>query len=207
VSVKAYYEGYWQREKPSFDVDPLAYRRLELLRATLGDAKVRALDAGCGHGDFVAALAEDGHDVLGLELSETAIDLARAAHPGCDFVPHSAEDLPWPVEAGSFDAVWSFEVVEHLLEPRRLFEGAFQALGPGGTFCVTTPFHGRAKNLVLALHGFDRHFAVEGDHIRFFSDAALARLAESTGFRVGGIRHFGRLAPVWAGVYMWAVKP
>jgi 2-polyprenyl-6-hydroxyphenyl methylase/3-demethylubiquinone-9 3-methyltransferase len=81
--------------------------------------------------------------------------------------------------------------------------GAHEALRPGGLFALTTPYHGLVKNVALALHGFDRHFAIEGDHIRFFSDRALTRLAESTGFTVCGIRHFGRFAPVWAGTFVW----
>lgn len=206
MSVKAYYERYWEREKESLAADPLAGRRLELLRNVIGGLTVRGIDAGAGHGDAVAALARDGHNVLGLELSELAVSDARAAHPDCRFIAHSVEVLPWPVASEEFDIVWSFEVVEHLLEPRRLFEGARDALKPGGVFALTTPYHGRAKNLVLALHGFDHHFAVEGDHIRFFSDRALAALAAETGFRVEGIRHFGRFAPVWAGVFVWMVK-
>jgi SAM-dependent methyltransferase len=202
VSVKAYYELYWERERIALEADPLAGKRLELLRGVVAGRRVAGLDAGSGPGEHVAKLAEDGHDVMGIELSEAAVDYARSAHPGCRFVAHSVEELPWPVEPGSLDLVWSFEVVEHLLEPRRLFQGAHDALRPGGIFVLTTPYHGLVKNLALVLRGFDRHFAVEGDHIRFFSDSALRRLAESVGFTVRGIRHFGRFAPVWAGTFV-----
>jgi len=97
-------------------------------------------------------------------------------------------------------------VVEHLLQPRALVEGARQALRAGGHLALSTPYHGRLKNVVVSLAAFDHHFATEGDHIRFFSDGALRRLLETCGFEVEWIRHFGRFAPLWAGVFVWARK-
>ena len=57
-----------------------------------------------------------------------------------------------------------------------------------------------------SLVAFDHHFAPEGDHIRFFTDAALRQLLLSNGFEVERIRHIGRFAPLWAGVFVWARK-
>ena len=77
----------------------------------------------------------------------------------------------------------------------------------GGGLALTTPYHGRLKNLAIAAVGFDRHFAVEGDHVRFFSDRSLRRLLEETGFDVVRVEHFGRVRWLWAGAFVWAVKP
>ena len=38
----------------------------------------------------------------------------------------------------------------------------------GGGLALTTPYHGRIKNFAVAALAFDRHFDVEGDHVRFF---------------------------------------
>jgi len=102
--------------------------------------------------------------------------------------------------------VVAFEVLEHLLRPGALIEGAREALRPGGHVALSTPYHGVSKNVVLSLVAFDRHFAPEGDHIRFFTDGALERLLNANGFAVERIRHFGRFAPLWAGVFLWARK-
>jgi 2-polyprenyl-6-hydroxyphenyl methylase/3-demethylubiquinone-9 3-methyltransferase len=199
----SYYDDYWRRDAPPPCGDPLAGRRLELLRRELA-RPARVLDAGCGAGDLVAALAADGHDVVGLDVSAEALATAARRHPGARFVRHSVEELPWPVEPESFDAVVSFEVLEHLLRPRRLCEGACQALRPGGHLALTTPYHGLVKNLALVTLAFDRHFAVEGDHIRFFSDRALRRLVVEGGFEIERVRHYGRIWGLWAGVFVWA---
>jgi 2-polyprenyl-3-methyl-5-hydroxy-6-metoxy-1,4-benzoquinol methylase len=198
-----YYDEYWQRDAPPPLADPLAPGRLRLLREVLPPGG-RVLDAGCGAGDLVAELARDGHTASGMDVSTEAVALAGRRHPDCTFLRHSAEELPWPVDAGSLDAVVAFEVIEHLLRPRRLLEGAREGLRPGGGLALTTPYHGLAKNLALAAFAFDRHFAVEGDHVRFFSDRALRRLLAETGYTVERLSHFGRIWGVWSGVFVWA---
>jgi 2-polyprenyl-3-methyl-5-hydroxy-6-metoxy-1,4-benzoquinol methylase len=203
TSIKAYYEEYWRRDHLSALDDPLAATRLELLEETLGAEDVnRSLDVGCGAGGLVAALRARAIDATGMDVAEAALGRAAATHPELALIEHSAEDLPWPFEAGTFDLVTAFEVIEHLLRPRRLVHGAAAALRPGGLFALTTPYHGLLKNLALVVARFDRHFAVEGDHIRFFSDRALRELLESAGLTVERIRHFGRAPGLWAGVFV-----
>jgi 2-polyprenyl-3-methyl-5-hydroxy-6-metoxy-1,4-benzoquinol methylase len=204
-TARAYYDEYWSREAPPPLADPLSPTRARLLGRALAEAGARrVLDVGAGAGDLVAALGADGFDAVGMDVSPAAVERASARHPGGTFLVHSVEDVPWPVDDGSFDCVVAFEVIEHLLRPRRLLEGAARALGPGGHVALTTPYHGRVKNVALSLLGFDRHFAVEGDHVRFFSDAALCRLLRDTGFEPVRLEHFGRAPVVWAGVFVWA---
>lgn len=50
---------------------------LELERT--GHVSGRVLDAGCGAGEHTIHLAERGHDVLGIDFSDAAVDLARRA--------------------------------------------------------------------------------------------------------------------------------
>jgi 2-polyprenyl-3-methyl-5-hydroxy-6-metoxy-1,4-benzoquinol methylase len=206
MSLHEYYEGYWSRDAPSALSDPLTPTRLALLCGQLGPDERRILDAGCGPGTVAGDLGRAGFETLGFDISQRAVDVASERYPSSRFVRHSAEENPWPVDAGTQDVVVAFEVIEHLLQPRALIEGAHQALRTRGHLAVTTPYHGRLKNVVVSLVAFDHHFAPEGDHIRFFTDAALRRLLEANGFEVERIRHFGRFAPLWAGVFVWARK-
>ena len=48
------------------------------------------------------------------------------------------------------DVVVSFEVIEHLLEPRALLGGARSALVRGGALFISTPYHGLVKNMAVA---------------------------------------------------------
>ena len=51
------------------------------LAALIADGKVRSdvLDAGCGHAELSLALAADGYDVVGIELTPTAVAAAKKA--------------------------------------------------------------------------------------------------------------------------------
>ncbi len=203
--AEEYYDEYWSGDAPPPLDDPLRGERARLLAPRLERAGARTvLDAGCGAGALVAELTAGGLTVTGLDVSGRAIEAATRAHPECHFVRHSLEQVPWPVDRAAFDVVVSFEVIEHLLRPRRLLEGAHEALRPGGHLALTTPYHGLLKNLAVTVLAFDRHFAVEGDHVRFFSDAALRRLLAETGFEVVSLAHFGRFFGLWAGVFVWA---
>ena len=205
--MKQYYDRYWNQDQPPPLTDPLAKTRLKLLRdmpSTVSAANV--LDVGSGPGDVVGALHSDGLSVVGMDVSVEAVAMASRQHKGCRFIEHSAEELPWPVQAGAFDLVIAFEVIEHLLRPRQLLLGARTALRDGGYIAITTPYHGVAKDLAIALRGFDRHFAIEGDHIRFLTDRALVGLLDETGFETLRVAHFGRRWPFWAGMFVWARK-
>ena len=209
--MKQLYEEYWSREAPPPTRDPLTPTRRRFLwplveRATAGAGRPHLLDCGSGDGNLVAEARERGLEAMGLEISERAIERARAAHPGAVFLQHSFEDRPWPVPAESFDVVVAFEVIEHLLQPEELLLGANDVLKDGGHVALTTPYHGLLKNLAVALVAFDRHFDVRGDHVRFFSDRALERLLSGCGFTVEKRTHFGRFAGLWAGVFVWARK-
>jgi 2-polyprenyl-6-hydroxyphenyl methylase/3-demethylubiquinone-9 3-methyltransferase len=206
-TISARYEAYWAQDAPPPVGDPLAPVRLRLLRDRLaGIGAHTALEIGCGLGDVTAALSGDGFLATGMDLAVEAVRAASKRHPDCTFRQHPVERLPWPVEAASQDVAVSFEVIEHLMEPRALLMGAHEVLRTGGHLALTTPYHGTAKNIVMALRGFDSHFDVEGEHIRFFSDRALRRLLGESGFDVIELTHFGRFAPLWAGVFVWAVK-
>ncbi len=208
--LKDFYEEYWKESEPQPLADPLSAVRHRILWDRLGASGVLGgtfLDCGSGQGDLVAEAASRGFDASGLEISEAAVALALTRHPDCSFVCHSLEKVPWPVEQEGLDVVSSFEVVEHLFQPRRLLHGAFSALRSGGHVAITTPYHGLVKNLALSAIGFDRHFAPEGPHIRFFTDAGLQRLASEVGFCDISFSHYGRAPLLWSGTFLWATKP
>ncbi|GHG20251.1 MULTISPECIES: class I SAM-dependent methyltransferase [Amycolatopsis] len=92
------------------------------------------LDLGCGAGvPSTAALAER-HDVLGVDLSEAQLALARRNVPGARFRRGDMTGLSFP--DGSFAAVTAFYSVLHVPreEQGALFAGIAAWLRPGGWF-------------------------------------------------------------------------
>jgi SAM-dependent methyltransferase len=99
----------------------------------------RVLDCGCGTGYGTAELAQTATEATGLDLSNDAIEYARAHYtsPNTTYIAASCLDLPFPTD--SFDLVVAFEVIEHLAEYRRFLDESARVLSPRGLFIVSTP--------------------------------------------------------------------
>jgi SAM-dependent methyltransferase len=97
----------------------------------------RVLDLGCGTGYGTAELAKYATESVGVDIAPEAIDYATENYRNARFVLGSAADAH--VDEGSFDLVTSFELIEHLADPRSLIEQAKRALQPNGLFIVSTP--------------------------------------------------------------------
>ena len=207
--MKDYYNEYWGWSHPPPTQDPLASARAGILWRLIDqdqDQGKRFLEIGSGSGNLVAAAASRGLEATGFDISELAVNTARSNFPAAQFQAHAVEERPWPTASASVEVVVAFEVIVHLLRLAELIRGASEAFRPGGHPAITTPYHGLVKNMALAARGFDRHFEVEGDHIRFFTDRALCGLLEREGLKVERIVHFGRVWGLWAGTFVWATK-
>lgn len=167
------------------------------------------LDIGCGNGALTASLASRGAAVTGMDLSDSGIALARAAHPDVRFEVGSVYD-DLRARFGTFDSVVALEVIEHLYDPRTFLRRAFEALRPGGTLVLSTPYHGYLKNLALAVSGkLDAHFTVlwDGGHIKFFSWPTLRTLLDEAGFVDLRFRGTGRLPGLWKSMVVAGRRP
>lgn len=137
----------------------------------LSTSKLRVLDLGCGNGSLSHVIAQNGYEVVGVEESESGFKLACLSFPDCQFIQASIYSLPYQQLENTFDIVISSEVIEHLFYPKDLVRAAKKCLKPNGRLILTTPYHGYAKNLLLAFSGkMDKHFHVlwDGGHIKFF---------------------------------------
>jgi SAM-dependent methyltransferase len=104
---------------------------------TLGlPAGARVLDAGCGPGHLLRALASRGFRVTGMDASPGMLRVARATLEGLasafpvSFALGNIELLPF--RDGAFDLVCSNGVIEYLREDRVALLEMFRVLRPGG---------------------------------------------------------------------------
>lgn len=161
------------------------------------DVGTRVLDVGCGNGFTCGEFLRRGCEVVGVDLSEQGIALAREKYPDGRFeVLEADRQILQDLDESPFDLVISTEVVEHLYAPRDWAAGCYAALKPGGRFICTTPYHGYLKNLLISLTGgWDKHANPlwDGGHIKLWSRKTLSALLEETGFRDIQFRGAGRV--------------
>jgi ubiquinone/menaquinone biosynthesis C-methylase UbiE len=182
--MREYYEELWERLPP--DLTPPDYDRRRAFLIGEVNRGERALDLGCGEGDFTALLADAGAHAIGSDIADAAIERARMKHPGLDF-RLAPIDGPLPCEDNAFDLVWASEVIEHVADTARWLSEVRRVLRPGGRLLLTTPSHGRLR---LALGGIERFSEPLGDHLHLYSRRSLTEVLSDFGFgpvRVRGV--------------------
>jgi SAM-dependent methyltransferase len=119
------------------DLDQYHFEKLHhLLRLVdfSGYAGRRVLEVGCGSGTDLARFATGGALVSGVDLSSSAIALARQnfGHQGLqgDLREADGEHLPFPND--TFDFVYAHGVVQYTTNPQRLVDECRRVLKPGG---------------------------------------------------------------------------
>jgi len=97
----------------------------------------RVLEIGCGRGDFVERVrAQLQSDAQGIELNGSAVrDAQRRGLPVYDTnLREVAEQF-----SGYYDAICSFQVLEHVPDPRGFLECCCRLLRPGGRLLLGLP--------------------------------------------------------------------
>jgi len=198
---RSFHDQGWRHtdDRSALYEDPTTPERQEKLRRYLSSLPPgsKVLDYGCGRAEFTEFLASLGFRTVGVDLSQEAIDMNRRDFPGLEFAQVNA-DQPAPYEDGFFDGIWSSEVIEHVYDVNGIFAEFSRLLRVGGKLIVTTPYHGWLKNILVITFGFERHFNVEWQHIRFWTKRSLTKVASSH-----------RLKPiVWdtVGRFRWLAK-
>lgn len=122
-----------------------AYRwAMEILGGVDG---MRVLDAACGTGYGSDALAARARSVVGVDRDLPTIREARRRYrrPNLDFLPMDCANMVFA--DASFNAVLSFETIEHLADDRQFLREVTRVLTPDGWLVLSTP-HGKAPGAV-----------------------------------------------------------
>jgi SAM-dependent methyltransferase len=101
--------------------------------------RATVLDVGCGEGYGTAILARSGLAVTGVDVERSVIEAAvrSYAESGAEFRQMTSEEIPF--DAGNFDCVTAFHVIEHVEDPILFVRELARVLKPEGRAIVTTP--------------------------------------------------------------------
>ncbi|MCS7019599.1 MAG: class I SAM-dependent methyltransferase [Cytophagales bacterium] len=180
--LEAYYEGYGRNDYLS----PITVKRYEeLLQSWEGYRQTnRLLDVGCGVGYFLETAKKKGWQVYGTEYTERAVAICAAK----GITMQKGELNPALYTPESFDIITSFEVMEHICQPREEVAKFKYLLRKGGIVYITTPNFNSTLRYYLQEH---YNIIAYPEHLSYYTPATLQRLMETMGFKKIWIRTTG----------------
>ncbi|AFY36216.1 bifunctional 2-polyprenyl-6-hydroxyphenol methylase/3-demethylubiquinol 3-O-methyltransferase UbiG [Calothrix sp. PCC 7507] len=102
----------------------------------LQDCK-KVLEVGCGQGAFVERLCKQIQlDAVGIELNSSAVNFAL--NKGIPVIKTNLDSFS-EHKASYFDAVCTFQVLEHVSDPFSFIESMLKLIKPGGKLIISVP--------------------------------------------------------------------
>jgi SAM-dependent methyltransferase len=210
--TEAYYSGDARPDEDAYEdlTRKVMTARIERIEAELG-RKGRLLDVGCATGAQLHAARDRGWETVGVEVSATAAEAARAR--GLEVITSTLDQAG--LADGSFDAIVLSHVLEHVPDPVGLLRECRRLLRPDGVIALALPnsdgFLHTATNLFHRLRrrlGRDRYSCslFPPYHLYAFDPASLVRALAEADLYPAAIRITGKGDPEtypmrsWSGV-------
>lgn len=168
-----HYEGYGRKNYLS----PITVKRYhELLEGFEKFRKTQQLiDVGCGMGYFLEAAREKNWKVYGTEFTDEAVRICKEK----GIMVHQGKLNPDNYEASSFDVITSFEVMEHINNPKQEVKHFHTLLRKRGVVYVTTPNFNSLSRWVLKEKW---NVLAYPEHLCYYSSSTLNKLFADEGF-------------------------
>lgn len=128
----------WYKSKLGGFVDRVETElALSLFKPTAG---MRILDVGCGTGNFSVKLAEIGCKVVGIDISQEMLEVAKAKakEKGLDIEFINMDVCGMKFSDEVFDGVFSMAAFEFIKEPKKAYEEMHRVLKKGGHMLIGT---------------------------------------------------------------------
>ncbi|MGH9332185.1 MAG: class I SAM-dependent methyltransferase, partial [Vicinamibacteria bacterium] len=145
------------------DLDEYRFDKLRYLPRVVDFERYRRkelLEVGCGIGTDLVRFARAGAIVTGVDLSETALDLAREnarhAEVTMELLLANGEELPF--ESDRFDVVYGHGVLQYTAHPQRMVEECRRVLKREGEAIFMV------YNRISWLNGLSKLMRVELEH-------------------------------------------
>jgi 2-polyprenyl-3-methyl-5-hydroxy-6-metoxy-1,4-benzoquinol methylase len=193
-----YYQQSVRTHQHHYEADELLYRHNKLEQKRLKvenllDANVtqrRFLDIGAGEGFALAHFAKSGWEVVGMDYSSFGCGLH---HPDfCDrLLVGDLNELMNQLIASNkkYELILMDNVLEHVLQPLEVLQTIRDLLAPTGILIIEVPNDFSALQTRLLESGRipAPFWVVSPDHISYFNQGGLRRLAMDAGLKLSSV--------------------
>lgn len=100
---------------------------------------INVLDLGCGTGYGSACLAQRSKYVLGIDINLDAIKYASSHYKRKNLEFKKCDIFETGIFKEKYDLICSFEVIEHLTDPKKYLKIIKNSLNPYGVVLISTP--------------------------------------------------------------------
>jgi 2-polyprenyl-3-methyl-5-hydroxy-6-metoxy-1,4-benzoquinol methylase len=140
------------------------------------------LDIGCGRGEFVELLRENGVNARGIDLDPDAVVYCQER--GLPVTETDATVYLRSLEDGALDGIFMAQVAEHLAPAtlQALLSLAFAKLEPGGILVTETVNP-------LCIYALVNHYLIDPSHVRPLHPELFKFMVESAGFGRTEVRY------------------
>ena len=197
--IGKYYKSdeYYSHQENKEGFIPKVYEKVKSVNlrskykmATEGLATGKILDIGCGVGDFLHTMEQQGWECTGVEPSEDAKAIAKKRIKAQLLSSEEQEHL----QEGSFDVITMWHVLEHVDALRWQIQQLYRLCKPGGRIVIALPnyksYDGQYYKAEWAAYDVPRH-------LNHFNKETLIRC-----FEENQMKHIRTEKLVWDAYYI-----
>jgi O-antigen chain-terminating methyltransferase len=155
-------------------------------KSTIDSKKYPVVDIGCGRGEFIQLLKDNGVRGIGLDINKAMVE--RTKEKGLEAAEGDALSYLRAQKTNSLMAITGFHIVEHIpfLDLVRIFDECYRVLQPGGFVIFETP---NPENVIVG----SCNFYADPSHLHPLPPAFLDFALKTRGFNKTEVK---RLHPI-----------
>ena len=145
------------------------------------------LDIGCGAGTISLYLANQGANIIGIDISRKAIDSCKKSAKALklkdrtQFICNTIEQIKF---RRKFDLIICSEIIEHIPNDKAFLKRVYKLLKNNGLLILSTP----SINAPLYKIGLAQNFDKRVGHIRRYSKKQISDLVKKSGFTIEKVK-------------------